>query len=325
MKKSQSEILKNFQHIHGNRYDYSKVIYKGSFTKIIIIWHCLDKNGKEHGEFIQTPSSHLCGAGCPICARKIKRTHSNENFIKIATKIHNGFYSYSKTNYTNGSDKIIITCPIHGDFIKTAKEHINCRKSGCPKCSSEKRTKTQEQFIKEANKVHKNFYSYDKTKYTKDKEKVIITCPKHKDFQQTANNHINGHGCPRCQKSKGEEKIENWLSEQNIKFIPQKMFDGCKGKRRRLPFDFYLPDYNTCIEYDGRQHFQPVNFGNKNNHSKKDIQILFDTTLKNDEIKNNFCKNNNINLLRIPYFSLETFFASKNFCDFHKISEKQKF
>lgn len=95
-----------------------------------------------------------------------------------------------------------------------------------------------------------------------------------------------------CNKSKGENKIINFLTKNSIKFISQKRFKDCKNKRP-LPFDFYLPDLNLCIEYDGQQHFRAFSkFGGD--------KALY-RTVKNDQIKNKYCKNNNINLERISY------------------------
>ena len=131
-----------------------------------------------------------------------KRT--TEEFIEIANKIHNFKYSYEKTVYTRKNNKVIITCPIHGDFEQLACVHINS-KGGCPKCgretSSQKRKLTTEEFIRRANEIHHNKYSYEKTSYTNANTKVIITCPIHGDFTQKPSHHMNGHGCPHCKKN----------------------------------------------------------------------------------------------------------------------------
>ena len=102
--------------------------------------------------------------------------------------------------------------------------------------------------------------------------------------------HTSSCGC--MFQSKGEMYIKELLTQYNIKFIKQKRFKECKNKRT-LPFDFYLPDYNTCIEYDGEQHFRPIDYWG--GEEKFKINPL------NDQIKNDFCKNNNINLIRISY------------------------
>lgn len=96
-----------------------------------------------------------------------------------------------------------------------------------------------------------------------------------------------------CKSSKGELKILKFLKTHNIEYIAQKRFDDCKFKQP-LPFDFYLPDYNMCIEYDGELHFKEVDyFGGK---EQLNLQQ------KHDNIKNKYCQENNIKLLRIPYW-----------------------
>ena len=100
----------------------------------------------------------------------------------------------------------------------------------------------------------------------------------------------NGSGCPKCKNSKGEDKILRILEELNINFETQKRFPKCKYKLS-LPFDFYLPEYKTCIEYDGIQHYQPVEKwgGNKE----------FELIKLRDKIKDNYCYENNLTLIRV--------------------------
>ena len=108
MEKTKNEIfIEKAKKVHGDKYDYSKVNYIDSKTKICII--C-----PEHGEFWQTPSSHLRKRGCPFCANNIKYT--NEKFIEKASAIHHNRYDYSKTKYVNNKTKVCIICPEHGEF-----------------------------------------------------------------------------------------------------------------------------------------------------------------------------------------------------------------
>ena len=111
-------------------------------------------------------------------------------------------------------------------------------------------------------------------------------------FEQTPASHLKGSGCPRCKNSKGENKIYNYLNDKKIVFETQKSFVGCRNINP-LFFDFYLPKYNMCIEYDGIQHFKSIErFGGVSE---------FDNCRIRDNIKNNYCKDNNIKLLRIKY------------------------
>jgi len=121
------------------------------------------------------------------------------------------------------------------------------------------------------------------------------------NFITTSHHLISGNtkSCG-CLKSVGESKIAILLSENNIKFIQQQKFDDAiyddtKGQMR---FDFYLPDYNRLIEFDGNQHFEAIDFFGG------DDQLL--TQQQRDEYKNQWCKDNNIPLIRIPYTKLDT-------------------
>ena len=122
-------------------------------------------------------------------------------------------------------------------------------------------------------------------------------------------NVLRENGCPQCQESSGERKIRQWLICHNFVYVYQNVFDNCKDIKT-LPFDFYLPEYNLCIEYDGEQHFLPIDFaGQGEKWAKEQLTI----TQKHDDIKNQYCKDNNIGLIRIPYFKnieeeLEKFF-----------------
>ena len=121
--KDKKHYVSQFRKIHGDKYDYSLVESNGSRSKIKVI--C-----PEHGVFEVRTSHHICGNGCSVCAGNQRKT--TEQFIKEANKIHNNKYGYTKTNYVAGNKKVIITCPLHGDFSQQAMTHTNG--SGCPKC-----------------------------------------------------------------------------------------------------------------------------------------------------------------------------------------------
>lgn len=106
----------------------------------------------------------------------------------------------------------------------------------------------------------------------------------------------NGTRCPFCRESKGEKDILKYLDKHDIKYIRQYRYEDCKDTRT-LPFDFYLPDYNTCIEYDGELHYKTIDFYGGDEELKKQQC--------RDNIKTHYCKNNNIKLIRIPYWELK--------------------
>ena len=298
--KGTENFIQQSKLVHGNKYDYSLVDYKNAHTPVTIICPI-------HGPFQQSPNSHRKGIQCTKCGKEssIKnRTYSLDDFIKFARQVHGNKYDYSKSNYVNTTKKIAIICPIHGLFTQSPASHLNSL--GCQKCADEQRAnaqrKTNDEFVKMANTVHGFKYDYSKSDYVNYQTKVTIICKKHGEFEQTPANHLKNQGCPKCNESQGEKLIHSILEKIGLKFETQKKFTECvnisiskKGNKRcfKLPFDFYLPDYNTCIEFDGLQHFQPVTvFGGEETFKKQ--QIL-------DNIKNTFCRQNNIKLLRIPY------------------------
>lgn len=272
------DVLDQFRSIHGDRYDYSAVSYVNDSTKVEIICSV-------HGSFYQTPNDHKNGHGCPMCARNMS---DQTNIIKCFRKVHGDKYDYSKFKYKGNSFKSIIICPIHGEFLQNPCSHLDGH--GCPKCIG--RYRTTDEIITLFRKVHGDKYDYSKVNYKGVGSKVEIICRTHGSFYQTPSSHLCLHGCPRCRESKGESLIRSYLDNCNISYETQKRFKDCKDKRP-LPFDFYLPDYNMCIEYDGVQHFIPVGaFGSFENHQL----LLFHDTLKTE-----YCKNHNIVLLRISY------------------------
>jgi hypothetical protein len=293
-------LIERFKEIHGDQYDYSNSDIKNSKDKIEIL--C-----KKHGIFKQTPGNHLNGHGCPSCAKEQIASNFRKdvsNVISAAKQVHGDFYDYSLVDYKNGSTKVTIICPIHGNFEVTPKNHIN-NASGCPDCWEDKRKQPKSntlKFIEKSKKIHGNTYDYSNVDYLGVKIPVNIICTKHGDFFQTPNDHLNGGGCPKCSESKGERFVAKLLERNNILFIQEKKFKECfnikVGKNNKkyctmLPFDFYLPNQNICIEYDGEQHFKPIEkFGGQEN--LKNVQ-------NRDKIKTEFCEKQGITLIRIPY------------------------
>lgn len=282
-------FIKDAQCIHGDKYNYSRVQYITNRDKVKIICNKCDLI------FEQRPDSHIEGRGCPKCGGSEKYT--TESFVEKAKQIHNNKYIYDKVNYINGKYYIEIICPKHTSFFQRGSHHL--KGQGCPKCRFEATSKiqvlSQDEFIKRAKEIHGNRYNYSLVEYTGMRDKIKIICREHGTFNQEPNNHLKRHGCPKCNLSKGESAIEKWLQDNKIDFEPFKRFDDCRHIKP-LPFDFYLPDYNLIIEFDGAQHFIQGNNYFKQNLA--DIQYR-------DSIKNEYCKNNNITLLRIPYTKLK--------------------
>ena len=214
---------------YGDKYDYSKVEYNGYNVKVCII--C-----PEHGEFWQTPDRFLQGRGCPRCGLELMKkslTKTSDEWIEEARKIHGDKYDYSKVEYKNAHTKVCIICPKHGEFWQTATKHITCKKSGCPICAREKQTLTTEEFIRRAKQIHGNKYDYAKTKYVNQKTKVCIICPKHGEFWQLPNGHLEGKGCKYCKhnvKMTTEEFIKKAIQVHGDKYDYSKVeYDGLEN------------------------------------------------------------------------------------------------
>lgn len=285
------DFIKHAIIIHGEKYDYSLVNYNKSNTKITIICPM-------HGSFEQIANNHLQGQGCSKCAGNLLLTKNK--FINNAKAIHGEKYDYSKVEYVNYKTKVTIICYKHGPFLQKPGDHTNL-KQGCPKCAGVGRT-TQD-FIKDSSEIHDYKYSYLKTNFIKYNKEVIITCPIHGDFEQKPFIHLQGSGCQKCSESKGERKIFLFLKNNNISFEAQKIFNNCINTKTgcSLKFDFYLPDYDVCIEYDGEYHYEHWRlYFNKDKAEEKFAEIKF-----RDQIKTEYCKNNGISLLRIPYFDFK--------------------
>lgn len=218
----------------------------------------------------------------------MKKLNEDEFFIRASLK-HRYKYDYSLTKYKNRRSIITIICPIHGEFNQQAGSHVEG--SGCAKCKKVFPLNTTI-FIEKAKLVHSDKYDYSLVDYKKSNEKVNIICKEHGIFLQKANDHLSGRGCSICRESKGEKQIRNFLIKNSIKFIQQYKFNDCKNIYQ-LPFDFFLPDYNMCIEYQGRHHYEPVlAFGGL---------IEFEKVKKRDEIKEQYCYDNNIHFIKIKY------------------------
>lgn len=272
-------FIEQAKKVHGGRYDYSKVEYINNHTNVTI-------GCPVHGYINITPQNHLRGCGCGKCSVLLKKQNkplSNDEFIYKAKKVHGDKYDYSKVEYVDAHTDVIIGCPVHGDFKQKPGEHLRGR--GCKKCGWKQDDTSS--FITKAMLVHGNRYDYSKVEYKNSSTSVPIICPKHGEFWQKPNDHLNGHGCPTCNESKLEKEIEEHLMATNIKFEKQKKFEWLG----RLTIDFYLPDYNVGIECQGGQHFLETSWFNHDN---------FHDRIERDKRKRKLCEENGVNIF---YFS----------------------
>lgn len=273
------EFIDRSNYKHQFKYDYSKSEYVNSRQCLIII--C-----KVHGEFQQKPYIHLDGSGCQKCdpTRKL----SNSTFIERSVLIHGSTYDYSSVEYgKNNYDLVSIVCKKHGAFTQRPWAHL--RGQGCPKCSDNQKS-NNDKFIEKSIKKHGNTYDYSSVEYVNKRSKVKIICTKHGIFEQRPYVHIQGHGCSICRNSKLEKYLRDRLISLNIKFEQNKRYDDCRNILP-LPFDFYLVDHNVLLECDGVQHHRSIDFFGGDNR--------FECQTRNDDIKNKYCEDRNIKLIRL--------------------------
>jgi hypothetical protein len=232
-RKEQGKFIEEARKIHGGKYNYDLVQYENNRIKVIIICPI-------HGKFEQCPANHLRGQGCRRCYlislhNRLRKT--KEKFIEEAREVHGDKYDYNLVNYINNRTKVVIVCPIHGQFEQNPTKHIEG--STCPKCSLELRTKkgrrekeqemkdgkynnaenrdqlieekdkiynikpknrrrTRIQFIEGAKKIHGEKYIYDLVNYKNRREGVQIVCPIHGVFIQAPSSHLRGSKCGKC-------------------------------------------------------------------------------------------------------------------------------
>jgi hypothetical protein len=203
-----SEFIKKSNVVHSSKYDYSKSIYVNNSAKIIIVCPI-------HGDFIQSPMKHLNGQGCfgcSIISKKQILTKTLEQFVESANEVHDFKYDYSQSNYVGANIKITIICPKHGKFEQTPGNHLFGQ--GCYNCNGGKLL-TLSEFIKKANEVHQYKYDYSNSTYINANEKIKIICEKHGEFEQFASSHLSGHGCFHCANLIKTKTTEDFIIQAN--------------------------------------------------------------------------------------------------------------
>lgn len=262
---------------HIPRYCYNNLNYVNAKSDILIgckIHKNYDFGTGKIGYFNVRPDNHNGnGSGCPECEKEksLIRDEINRKGLKkflqelIIDKISDNHF------FTQNQLKILKSSGIEID----------------DKCNQELFNKFN---IDTKGRMPK--YCYDKVIYKNNVTNVLIGCKIHGYFNQRPKNHLRGEGCPTCNDSKNEIKIANILENLSIEYIRNKKFEDCFGISDcvLLKFDFYLPKYDILIEFDGKYHFEPVRGEERFKEQKE-----------NDRLKNEYCKNKNLKLLRISY------------------------
>lgn len=253
---------------------------------------------------VQCPNGHIYeqilldlfkGHGCKKCASKINGEKQKLKYNDVKNTIDELGFKLLSREFNGVEEKLNVKCKKCNHIFHPTLHNLK-NGTGCPNCFSKTRGKANIISYEERLKYVKSF-GYNiltpKEDYINGENKVKLQCSKGHIYEAKLHDFYIGNRCPICRESKGERKIKQFLDLNNIEYYKQYKFKNCKFKRQ-LPFDFYLPNYNLLIEYDGKQHYIISSFYGG-------IDSFIDTKIR-DTIKNLYCKDNNIKLLRIPYW-----------------------
>ncbi len=264
-------------------------IYIGASTPIL---HKCKYCGKEW--FIR-PSDVLNGKGCRECSCKRYGDYvrkSQTKYIEDLNKININIEPIE--DYINTDTAILHKCKICCHTWSIKPNHTLAG-HGCPMCgfknSADARRKSHEKYVEELSCINQNIVVLGE--YINSKTSILHKCKVcGHEWPIDPIHTLRGQGCPVCNQSHGEREISQWLQAHFVNYIPQYKFKDCRDKLE-LPFDFYIPEFNICIEYDGLQHFEPIDwFG-----GEESLKV----TQYHDNIKTNYCKKNKITLIRVAY------------------------
>lgn len=248
-------------------------------------------------EWAAIPEILIDGKGCPVCrGRFVLSEYLNQIDEKGIPVIP---IEIPKTKY----DYTIHLCTKHDEEFITKPSSV-LKGCGCKKCRYEKigQAESLEPDVYAKRLAEQNPYITQLEDYTSSYTKIKFKCKRCGYVWKKFPSSALTNGCPKCNLSKGEKRVAKWLDMNNVKYTTQYQIDGCMDKRL-LRFDFYIPSINTCIEYQGIQHFEKCSFGCKD---QEEIDRLFENTKERDMIKRQFCKKNAIRLLEIPYWDFDS-------------------
>lgn len=296
-KRISSNIKTHEQYVNELKNINPDIIVLGKYVnaKTKIIHKCL----KHNMEWESSPNTMLKGRGCPQCAKEKRyesRAKSHEEYVSELKIANSNIIAIDK--YKNYNTPITHKCLKHDiEWIAAPSSVLHGR--GCPQCKSEKIAqktgdrcrKTHIQYIQEVQDVNPDIIVLGI--YIGANIPILHKCKKDGyEWMAAPSRILYGYWCPVCQETSGERKVRQHLEKNKIKYEFQKTFKDCKDINA-LPFDFYLPEYNTAIEFNGQQHYESVEyFGGEEK---------FKTQQKHDQIKRDYCNKNNIKLLEIRY------------------------
>ncbi len=276
-----------------NNYSYIEDYYEGEQRRVII----LDSFGYKHDVLLSS-----------IINNKNPEKFSIRNpftlyNIDLWLKLNNSVYSLIDNQYAGYHNKMKFHCPKCNDIFYCSLGNI-LRGDKCGVCDgnqtgehhslSDARPDLAREWSDRNNKKPNEIVMGTNTSFWW----RCLKCGH--EWQATPNTRVRMKtGCKKCASSKGEKIIKTFLDYNEIKYVFQHKFQDCIDKRK-LPFDFYLLDYNICVEYDGEFHYELSRFVNKKKATERLKNIH-----RRDRIKTNYCKKNNIRLIRIPYWEFD--------------------
>lgn len=284
--------------------------------KCYTILHPEEKVKCPYGRWMKYSSAHhkiQCSFDCPCMnERKVKtleKTITDRYGVNHISKVKWVIDKRNANNLIKYGTKLTLNVPkFRQKSIDTCERKFNTYTSALDPKTREKQIVTkrnnyEKKFFHDAPIIHNNFYNYSHVIYNKCNEYVEIICPKHGSFWQVPSSHLHGRGCPQCKASHGEEKVIRILLTLGYKIYPQFRINECRYKKI-LPFDCALIDANENViglfEFQGRQHYAPVKFSRK--MTDEQAENNFEQGKIRDKIKSDYCQNNNIPLLKIPYW-----------------------
>ena len=313
---TKDEFIKKANEIHHEKYDYSLVPDNVKYNdKIQVICSKKYPWGEPHGIFIIQVGHHIGrGSGCQKCAGKYKRT--KEDFVKEATYIHNGLYTYDNFVWVNSHTKGIIHCTKHNiDFEMSPGHHLSGQ--GCPKCRYEKASKSKTKdfgmIIQRANEMHNHYYSYEGSTYINTHEKMRIICPIHGEFWQTIDNHTNIHhpqGCPICGKIQGDKSrimsFGEFVKKANVIHNSKYTYDENSYAKCSESVRIYCPIHGWFYQ-NGTNHLSGQGCPKCSNQMSKGEEEILDFITRHLKIKNVEQRNRT----EITPYELDIFIPSK--------------
>lgn len=256
-------------------------------NKKSIMHMCTTHNVK----WMTTPGSILQGCGCAKCRSEKLRDGRFIPFEGYENRLMTANSNIICIGEYDGISKPALhKCRICGYEWRTTPASV-LSGTGCPKCNG-RYIRTKEEFLKELEEANPDVELVGEFSYMK--SPTLFRC-KIDGTEWTAPplNVVSGASvCPQCKETLGEKKVRIWLEKHNIPYEQQKALPGCRHIHA-LRFDFYLPELNAVVEYDGAQHYKPIEFFGG--------EEVFKSTIERDKVKNDYCINNNIRMLRIPY------------------------